>query len=72
MTSRNIAVQQGIYDALVREKRRGESFTSVIRRLLDQVGALGSSQVLGVDRIKARGRPSNHSVGGRGGIGEGA
>lgn len=36
MPSRNVAVQQAVYDALAREKRSGESFTSVLRRLLDQ------------------------------------
>jgi predicted CopG family antitoxin len=36
MSSRNIAVQKGVYDALVREKRAGESFTVVLRRMLDQ------------------------------------
>lgn len=36
MSSRNIAVQKAVYDALTREKRAGESFTSVLRRLLDQ------------------------------------
>jgi len=36
MSSRNIAVQKGVYEALVREKRGSESFTSVLRRLLDQ------------------------------------
>jgi len=36
MPSRNIAVQKGVYDALSREKRSGESFTSVLRRLLEQ------------------------------------
>jgi len=36
MPSRNIAVQQTVYDALSREKRAGESFTSLFRRLLDQ------------------------------------
>jgi|GEM_PF-3248552 len=35
MSSRNIAVQKVIYDALTREKRAGESFTSLLRRLLD-------------------------------------
>lgn len=50
MSSRNIAVQTEVYDALAREKRRGESFTSLLRRLLDQregleeiVGAWGRS-----------------------------
>ena len=36
MASRNIAVQKMVYDALDREKRSGESFTSVLRRLLEQ------------------------------------
>lgn len=36
MGSRNIAVQRAVYDALEREKRTGESFTSVLRRLLEQ------------------------------------
>jgi predicted CopG family antitoxin len=36
MPSRNIAVQKAVYDALEREKRAGESFTSVLRRLLEQ------------------------------------
>jgi len=36
MASRNIAVQQAVYEALLREKRPGESFTSLFRRLLDQ------------------------------------
>jgi len=35
MPSRNIAVQRSVYDALTREKRGGESFTSVLRRLLE-------------------------------------
>ena len=36
MSSRNIAVQKVVYDALAKEKRPGESFTAVLRRLLDQ------------------------------------
>ena len=36
MPSRNIAVQRAVYEALDREKRAGESFTSVLRRLLEQ------------------------------------
>jgi predicted CopG family antitoxin len=35
MPSRNIAVQKATYDALLHEKRGSESFTSVIRRLLE-------------------------------------
>ena len=41
MSSRNIAVQKAVYDALNREKRGGESFTSVLRRLLEQREGLG-------------------------------
>lgn len=40
MPSRNIAVQKVVYDALSREKRTGESFTGVLRRLLEQKGGL--------------------------------
>ncbi len=36
MSSRNVAVQKAVYDALTREKRAGESFTSLFRRLLEQ------------------------------------
>jgi predicted CopG family antitoxin len=51
MSSRNIAVQKAVYDALTREKRSGESFTSLLRRLLEQregleelVGAWGKGE----------------------------
>lgn len=40
MSSRNIAVQKAVYDALEREKRSGESFTSVLRRLLEHQRSL--------------------------------
>jgi predicted CopG family antitoxin len=40
MSSRNIAVQKAVYDLLLREKRAGESFTNLFRRLLDQRGGL--------------------------------
>lgn len=40
MSSRNIAVQKNVYDLLLREKRAGESFTALFRRLLDQRGGL--------------------------------
>jgi predicted CopG family antitoxin len=36
MSSRNIAVQKTVYDDLTREKRSGESFTMLLRRLLQQ------------------------------------
>jgi predicted CopG family antitoxin len=40
MSSRNVAVRKDVYDALVREKRVGESFTHVILRLLAERGPL--------------------------------
>ena len=40
MPSRNIAVQETVYEALMKEKRPGESFTIVLRRLLDQRGGV--------------------------------
>jgi len=40
MSSRNIAVQRTVYDQLLREKRAGESFTALLRRLLDQRGGI--------------------------------
>ena len=40
MSSRNIAVLKGVYDALRREKRGPESFTQVLLRLLEQRGAV--------------------------------
>src|SRR5208283_2210512 len=48
MPSRNIAVQETVYEALLKEKRAGESFTSVLRRLLDQRGGSEESPVPGV------------------------
>jgi predicted CopG family antitoxin len=52
MPSRNIAVQKAVYDALEREKRVGESFTSVLRRLLEQ--RRGLEDVLGSWGTKGR------------------
>jgi predicted CopG family antitoxin len=40
MSSRNVAVQRAVYDALKKEKRAGESFTSLFLRLLNQRGSL--------------------------------
>ena len=60
MSSRNIAIQRGVYDALSREKRAGESFTEVLRRLLDQRGGpfdlIGHWGTIGVksDRVALR------------------
>lgn len=45
MSSRNIAVQQAVYDALGREKRAGESFTALFRRILEQ--REGPSELVG-------------------------
>ncbi|MGA8302530.1 MAG: antitoxin VapB family protein [Thermoplasmata archaeon] len=38
MSSKNVAIQRAVYDALAREKRRGESFTDLFGRMLDQRG----------------------------------
>lgn len=38
MSSKNVAIQRTTYDALLREKRRGESFTELFARLLAQRG----------------------------------
>ncbi len=66
MPSRNIAVQETVYDALVKEKRAGESFTSVLRRLLDQRGGLEElSGAWGSGDRRARERLRNLRGGGR-------
>jgi len=39
MSSKNVAIQRAVYDALAREKRTGESFTELLSRLLAQRGA---------------------------------
>jgi predicted CopG family antitoxin len=39
MPSKNVAIQKIVYDALAREKRRGESFTELFVRLLGQQGS---------------------------------
>jgi len=65
MSSKNVAIQRNVYDALAREKRRGESFTALFRRLLDQregleeiVGAWGKTDArahrLALDRLRPR------------------
>lgn len=46
MSSKNVAIQRTVYDALSREKRQGESFTSLFRRLLDQ--REGIEEVMGL------------------------
>ena len=69
MPSRNIAVQETVYEALMKEKRPGESFTSVLRRLLDQRrGVEELSGAWGSGGRQARGRlRSLRSTGGQGG-----
>lgn len=68
MPSRNIAVQKATYDALTKEKRTGESFTSVIRRLLEQKEGLDEIYGLwgrsGARNSRAQLRALRH-VGGR-------
>jgi len=66
MPSRNIAVQETVYEALMKEKRPGESFTSVLRRLLDQrggveelSGAWGAGGGQSRERLRSL-RPSSH------------
>jgi len=58
MSSRNIAVQEVVYDALMKEKRPSESFTALLRRLLDQRG--------GVEELSgawgSEGRPSSQRL----------
>jgi len=39
MSSKTIAVDSRVYEKLAGEKREGESFSRVIDRLIDQVGA---------------------------------
>ena len=68
MSSRNIAVQKAVYDALDREKRAGESFTSVLRRLLDQregLGELAGAWGRSGDRTSRARLKSLRAVGGR-------
>jgi predicted CopG family antitoxin len=36
MSSKNVALQKAVYDALIREKRSGESFTKLLARLMSQ------------------------------------
>jgi len=68
MPSRNIAVQETVYEALLKEKRPGESFTSVLRRLLDQrggveelSGAWGTSGGHSRDRLRSLRVPGHGS-----------
>jgi predicted CopG family antitoxin len=44
MSTRTIAVDAEVYDRLAEVKRRGESFSKVIDRLLHEVGAAHTGQ----------------------------
>lgn len=68
MPSQNIAVQKGVYDALRKERRQDESFTGLLRRLLDERGTIeeiaGSwgkastgADRMALHRLRERGRP---------------
>lgn len=68
MPSQNIAVQREVYEALRKERREGESFTGLLRRLLYERGTLSelagswSKVSRGADRaalhrLRERGRP---------------
>ena len=41
MSSKNVALRRDVYDALRREMRPGESFSTVMLRLLNERGPLG-------------------------------
>ncbi len=43
MASKNISISKNIYEALLREKSEGESFTAVISRLLSRRKRLSDS-----------------------------
>lgn len=43
MASKNISISKSIYEALLREKREGESFTGVISRLISRRKRLSDS-----------------------------
>jgi len=59
MASRNVAVQEAVFDALLKEKRPGESFTSLFRRLLEQRG--GVEELVGAWGSASR-RQSRHRL----------
>lgn len=40
MSSKNVAIQKTVYNALARERLPGESFTQLLSRLLNQSAAL--------------------------------
>ncbi|HTS33102.1 MAG TPA: antitoxin VapB family protein [Thermoplasmata archaeon] len=69
MSSRNIAVQKAVYESLLREKRPGESFTGLFRRLLDQREGLeelhGSWEGRRAPRPRRAKRRAQHGEGGR-------
>jgi predicted CopG family antitoxin len=44
MSSKNVAIQRTVYDALAREKRKGESFTDLLGRMLSQRGTIDEAR----------------------------
>jgi predicted CopG family antitoxin len=40
MTTKNISITEGAYKALLRERKKGESFTEAILRLTEKTGSL--------------------------------
>ncbi len=40
MTTKNLAIREGVYRKLAEEKRQGESFSDVIERMLEKRGSL--------------------------------
>ncbi len=60
MSSKNVAIQRSVYDALAREKRGGESFTELFARLLSQRGA--TDEVRGAWTAEGLSRDLHHLV----------
>ncbi len=67
MSSRNIAVQKTVYDALMREKRAGESFTTLLRRLMDQREGLEELYGTWARDRRPSGKPRSLGAAARGG-----
>jgi predicted CopG family antitoxin len=58
MSTRTIAVDAGVYDRLAGVKRKGESFSKVIDRLLDELGEAhtGRDILRGLDLVPSLSR----------------
>jgi len=46
MSTKTIAVNSGVYEKLAGEKREGESFSRLLARLLEEVGAAHTGRVI--------------------------